>query len=193
MRFLTDRYEYVTMPETWRPRILRNLRADFCAKSAWYYGTATRLRCLRALLSEGTACTCLFRLASLLHRCHLGFVAAVVVKMNSLLTGATIGAGAEIGPGLAICHTGAVVIYTRARLGTNVIIQSGVTIGVEKGRAPVLGDNVFVGTGAKVIGGIRVGNGVRIGANAVVVKDVPDGATAVGVPAKLIAGRGPGG
>jgi serine O-acetyltransferase len=65
-----------------------------------------------------------------------------------------------------------------------------VTIGAERGLAPVLGDDVFVGAGARVLGGVRVGCRVRIGANAVVVADVPDGATVVGVPARVVKIRG---
>jgi serine O-acetyltransferase len=67
-----------------------------------------------------------------------------------------------------------------------VVFEHQVTIGSEKGLAPVLGDDVFVGAGAKIIGGVRVGRGTRIGANAVVISDVPDGATAVGVPARMV-------
>jgi serine O-acetyltransferase len=84
------------------------------------------------------------------------------------------------------------VVNTSVRGGANVVLEGGVTIGAEKDRSPVLGDNVFLGAGARIIGGVRVGSGARIGANAVVVKDVPDGATAVGVPARVVRTRGGG-
>ena len=68
----------------------------------------------------------------------------------------------------------------------NLTIENGVTIGAEKGESPTLGDNVFIGAGAKIIGDVKIGSDVKIGANAVVLKDLPDGATAVGVPARIV-------
>lgn len=66
------------------------------------------------------------------------------------------------------------------------MLEHGVTIGAEKEQSPILGNNIFIGAGAKIIGGVRIGDNVKIGANAVVVKDVPDNATVVGVPARII-------
>ncbi len=186
MKFLTDKFEGVLLSENWRPRLLGDLRADLCAKSIWYYGKAGRLLSLRMLLSDGTLSTVLYRLMSALRRCRLGPLAAIVYKLNSFLTGAVIGRGAEFGPGLIVLHSFGLVINTSVRGGSNVIIEGGVSIGAEKGKSPVVGDNVFIGSGAKVLGEVRVGDGARIGANAVVVKDVPAGATAVGVPAKIV-------
>lgn len=98
---------------------------------------------------------------------------------------------AEIGPGLTISH-GYGTILTADRIGRNLWVHQGVTIGFEYGRGrPTIGDDVFVGAGAKILGPIHVGDGARIGANAVVVKDVPAGATMGGVPARTI--RLPGG
>lgn len=144
---------------------------------------------LRMLFSDGSLCTVLYRMMRASRRCGLGILAAVVYKLNAFLTGAVIGRSAEFGPGLIILHSVGVVVNTSVRGGCNVIIEGGVTIGAEKGRSPVLGDNVYIGSGAKVIGGVKVGNDVRIGANAVVVKDVPDEATAVGVPARIVRTR----
>lgn len=81
-----------------------------------------------------------------------------------------------------------VVMDYRCVIGNNVRIDQQVTIGIrwDEKVAPIIGDNVRIGAGAKVLGSIRIGNGARIGANAVVLTDVPDGATAVGVPAKII-------
>jgi serine O-acetyltransferase len=64
-------------------------------------------------------------------------------------------------------------------------IESGVVIGDNRGGVPVLEDDIFIGSGAKVIGGVRLGTGARVGANAVVLSDVPAGATAVGIPARV--------
>lgn len=86
-------------------------------------------------------------------------------------------------------HNGmGVVLDYRCVIGNNVRIDQHVTIGIrwDEKIAPIIGDNVRIGAGAKILGSIKIGNNARIGANAVVLKDVPDGATAVGVPAKII-------
>ncbi|MBN1557032.1 MAG: serine acetyltransferase [Lentisphaerae bacterium] len=105
-------------------------------------------------------------------------------KMNVWFCGCVIGRGAAFGPELVLIHSNGVVINTAARGGRGIKIEHQTTIGAEKGRAPTLGDNIFVGAGAKIVGGVNIGNNVKIGANAVVVTDIPDGATAVGVPAR---------
>jgi serine O-acetyltransferase len=96
----------------------------------------------------------------------------------------------EIGEGTYCGHRGiAIVIHPEAVIGKRCELGSCVTIGGGgKGKpgAPVIGDDVMISTGAKVLGGVRIGNGVTIGANAVVITDIPDGATAVGVPARII-------
>jgi serine O-acetyltransferase len=96
----------------------------------------------------------------------------------------------DIGPGLVIRH-GYSTILTAERIGADCFVHHEVTIGWddEGARAPVLGRNVYVGAGAKVLGAITIGDDVRIGANAVVLGDVPDGCTAVGVPARIVEGR----
>lgn len=92
----------------------------------------------------------------------------------------------DLGPGLFIQH-GIGTIITAKKIGARCWINQGVTIGwTESGGPPELGDDVRVGAGAKVLGALKIGNGARIGANAVVLKDVPDNATAVGVPARLV-------
>ena len=92
----------------------------------------------------------------------------------------------EIGPGLFIQHGFATIVAAR-RLGANCWINQQVTLGfTQKDQRPVLGDNVFVYAGAKVFGDVTIGDGATIGANAVVLTDVPPGYTAVGVPARLL-------
>jgi serine O-acetyltransferase len=83
-------------------------------------------------------------------------------------------------------HSQGVVINTSVKGGRNVMLEHQVTIGAEKGAYPVLGDNIFIGAGAKILGGVRIGNGAKVGANAVVVDDVPEGATVVGIPARVV-------
>lgn len=92
---------------------------------------------------------------------------------------------ADIGPGLFIQH-GFATIVTARRIGADCWINQQVTIGHVGAGSPVIGDRVRVSAGAKVIGGVTVGNDVVVGANAVVVKDVPDGCTVVGVPARIV-------
>ena len=94
--------------------------------------------------------------------------------------------GTVIGPGLFISH-GQGTILSAERIGANLQVHQGVTVGWDyKGdRRPIIGDDVFIGAGAKILGAITIGDGARIGANAVVVCDVPAGATAAGVPATV--------
>ncbi len=105
-------------------------------------------------------------------------------------TGIEIHPGATIGPSFFIDHGMGVVIGETAEVGANVTLYHGVTLGgtsLNKGkRHPTLGDNVVVGTGAKVLGAITIGEGSRIGANAVVVKDVPPNSVVVGVPGQIV-------
>lgn len=99
---------------------------------------------------------------------------------------------ADIGPGLVVRH-GYSTILTAERIGANCFVHHEVTIGWhdEGDHAPRVGDNVFVGAGAKILGAITVGSNVRIGANAVVLDDVPDGCTVAGVPARIVRGPQP--
>jgi serine O-acetyltransferase len=106
--------------------------------------------------------------------------------------GISIDRNTELGPGLYINHFGGIVVGGSVRIGKNCYLCQGVTIGrdfqqgIEK-KGPIIGDDVFIGAGAKIIGNVIVGNNVFIGANAVVVDNIPDNCIAVGVPAKIIA------
>lgn len=92
------------------------------------------------------------------------------------------------GPGLSIAHYGTIIINPNAKVGNNCRIHEGVTIGATNGskNAPKIGDNCFIGSGAKIIGDIIIGNNVAIGAGAVVVNNIKDNVTVGGVPAKII-------
>lgn len=102
--------------------------------------------------------------------------------------GISIPKSVSIGPGLRIWHFGGIFIHAGVAIGANCTLRQGVTIGnrVENGPVPVIGDDVEFGTYAQVLGGISIGNGCRIGAMSVVLADMPDGSTAVGVPARII-------
>ncbi|HMP77518.1 MAG TPA: serine acetyltransferase [Kiritimatiellia bacterium] len=99
-----------------------------------------------------------------------------------------------IGPGLYIGHFGCIHLNEHVVMGANCNLNQGVTIGKhnrgERKGCPVIGDGVYFGPGAKVFGGIRIGNDVAIGANAVVTRDLPDHAVAVGAPARVISHQG---
>lgn len=99
------------------------------------------------------------------------------------------------GPGLSIAHYGTIVVHSNAKIGANCRIQEGVTIGATNGEdeAAKIGDNCFIGSGAKIIGNVRIGDNIAIGANAVVVKSFPDGNCSLGgVPAVIISKHGSG-
>lgn len=99
------------------------------------------------------------------------------------------------GPGLSIAHYGCTVVNGEAKIGNNCRIHEGVTIGSTNGskEAAIIGDNCFIGTGAKIIGSVRIANNVAIGAGAVVVKDIlEDNVSVAGVPAKVVSNKGSG-
>jgi serine O-acetyltransferase len=98
---------------------------------------------------------------------------------------------ADIAGGLVMPHPNGVVIHSKARIGPNCLIMQQVTIGQNKRERPVIGGHVDIGPGAKVLGGITIGEHARIGANAVVLHDVPPWAVAAGVPARIIGKRSP--
>lgn len=105
----------------------------------------------------------------------------------SIVTQSDIEPRTTFGKRLMLPHPNGVVIHEDAVIGDDCMIMQQVTIGmIGDGEVPVLGNSVYVGAGAKIIGKVKVGDGARIGANAVVVEDVPPGCTAVGVPARLI-------
>jgi serine O-acetyltransferase len=166
--------------------LLQTMREDIRAKASWNYGGQGSRDMLRALLSDGTLAVILYRLMQASH--HVGLAPAEMLfnKVNTVLGQCIIGRGAEFGPGLVLIHSQGVVINGAVHAGQNVLIEHQVTIGAEKGKSPSLGNNVFIGCGAKIVGPVTVGDGARIGANAVVVHDVPADTTVVGIPAKPV-------
>ncbi len=130
------------------------------------------------------------RIAHFLYRHHRYFLSRWISQAGRAFTGIEIHPGAQIGSGLFIDHGMGVVIGETAVIGDNCTIYHNVTLGgtgKEKGRRhPTIGNNVLIGTGAKLLGAINIGNNALIGANAVVLNDVPDEATVVGVPGKVV-------
>lgn len=147
------------------------------------------------LLYSGLHAVIWYRLSSFFLRHGCKFIARMLSQWCKFFTGIEIHPAAKIGRGLFIDHGAGVVIGETAEIGDNVTIYQGVTLGgtgKDTGkRHPTIGDNVLIGAGAKVLGPFRVGNGAKIAANAVVLNEIPDEATAVGVPAKVVrvAGR----
>lgn len=148
------------------------------------------------MFEQGVWVVVLFRFTRMLYLINipvikiiLRILAFLISKLYEIILGVLLSPSTDVGPGLYIGHTRGIVIHPEVKIGKMASIAQGVTIGT-KGlgdtEVPNIGDNVFIGSGAKVLGGIQIGNNVRIGANAVVITDVSDNATAVGVPAKII-------
>lgn len=120
-------------------------------------------------------------------RAFLNILFVPIYIFFSLITGIQIPRGCTIGPGLRIYHFGCIVLNPMTVIGKNCTLRHGVTVGNRQtvDDVPVIGDHVDIGAGAKILGKIRIGNNVSIGANAVVITDVPDNYIAVGVPARI--------
>lgn len=130
------------------------------------------------------------RIAHAFYKRKLFFIARVISQLSRLLTGIEIHPGAKIGRRFFIDHGMGVVIGETCEIGDNVTIFQGVTLGGtgnEKGkRHPTIKDNALISTGAKVLGSITIGENSKVGGGAVVVKDVPDNCTVVGVPGRVV-------
>jgi serine O-acetyltransferase len=134
------------------------------------------------------------RLAHKLYLWKIPLAPRVISQISRFLTGIEIHPGATIGRRFFIDHGMGVVIGETTEIGDDVLLYQGVTLGGtgnEKGkRHPTLGNGVVVGTGAKVLGNIRIGDRVKIGAGSVVVHPVPDNSTVVGIPGRVVRTRG---
>ncbi len=134
-----------------------------------------------------------YRFANLAWRRNFYLMGRLISNLGRFVTGVEIHPGAEIGQRFFIDHGMGVVVGETSKVGDDVTLYQGVTLGgtsLEKGkRHPTIGDGVIIGSGAQVLGPLNVGNGARIGANAVVLQDVPPGAIMVGIPAKIVMGR----
>jgi len=140
-------------------------------------------------LYQGLHALVAYRISHFFYNLHLFFTARLISQASRFTTGIEIHPGARIGKEFFIDHGMGVVIGETAIIGDNVLLYQGVTLGgtgLEKGkRHPTIGNNVVIGTGAKVLGNITIGDNSYIGANAVVIKDVPPNSTVVGVPGRI--------
>lgn len=130
-----------------------------------------------------------YKFSNWLYRHRVPMLPKFIWKLNYLLFNCSVPASCTIGSGTKFGYGGmAVILHARTKIGKNCIIGSCVTIGGKSGwyEVPVIGDNVEIHSGAKIIGPVRIGNNVIIGANAVVTKDIPDNCVVAGIPAKII-------
>lgn len=156
-----------------------------------------------ALVNKSMRLSIWFRLASALRKesersvlyLPLFVFCECIYRILSMLAGVDISTKATIGGGILFSHTFGIVISHSTIVGENLRLYQGVTIGATRdekvgNRSPIIGNNVTISAGAKVIGNITIGDNVLIGANAVVNKDVPSGAVVAGIPAKIISMKG---
>ena len=164
----------------WRETIAAYKARDPAARSTWEI----------VLLYPGFRAVMRHRRANWYYRHGLHFLARYVSQRTRHMTGIEIHPGATIGRRLVIDHGMGIVIGETAEVGDDVLLYQGVTLGgtgKDTGkRHPTIGNNVLIGSGAKVLGPFTVGDNSRIAANAVVLKEVPPGCTAVGVPARIV-------
>ena len=155
------------------------------------YRNDPAVRNIEFILYPGWQAITFHRLNHLLWKLRLPFIPRLLSQINRFLTGLEIHPGATIGKGFFVDHGAGVVIGETAIIGDNCVLFHNVTLGGtgkhHGKRHPTLGNNVFVGTGAILLGPITVGDNVKIGANTfVVMRDIPSNTSVVGTPAKII-------
>lgn len=142
------------------------------------------------LLYNGLHAILLYRLSHWLWGAHCRFLARFVSQIARWLTGVEIHPAAQIGRRLVIDHGTGIVVGATTVIGDDCLLYQGVTLGgtgvMQGKRHPTLGSNVMVGSGAKVLGSIFIGDNSRVASNAVVLKDVPENSTVVGVPGRVV-------
>jgi len=178
--------------------IFKRLQEDIDAFMARDPAARSRLEIL--LCYPGLHALLIWRLSSFLWRCRLFLLARIVSQLGRSITAIEIHPGARIGRRFVIDHGTGVVIGETAEIGDDVTLYQGVTLGgiapsvdsrtqVDVKRHPTLQTGVIIGSGAQILGPIVIGEQARVGANSVVTRDVAPGATAVGIPAHLVASR----
>jgi len=191
LEFKTDDLDYSEINE-YLPSILNFFVSD--VNAAFNKDPAARTLIEVLTSYPGIKAVLLYRIAHFFWKLRLPYIPRYISGIARDLTAVEIHPGAEIGSEFFIDHGAGVVIGETAQIGNNVTIYAGVVLGgtnlEQKKRHPTLGDNVVVGTGAKILGPITLGDNVRVGANSVVVNDVPPNCVVVGVPAKIVSKRG---
>lgn len=157
----------------------------------------SRLRIMKLFItSDGFRAVCLYRIGNWLLRHNFGTISKIFSRMIFHGSQCSISLTAEIGPGFCIQHCGDIVIGGSTIIGKNCDIRQGVTFGGNVGKSknsqmqPIVGDNVLIGAGAKILGPIIIGSNSVVGANAVVITDIPPNSVAAGIPARVISKDG---
>jgi serine O-acetyltransferase len=181
-----------------REQLLRCWRADLYRYDA---ETSTRALLKRVVAHPGYRYTFAMRLCAYLRGARprpvyrpLELVSKLWLRRLRHAYGIDVPASTRVGPGLYINHPGGIVVHNQATIGANCNLSHGVTLG-ESNRGPrkgfpVVGDGVYIGPGAKLVGAVHVGDDVAVGANCVVTSDVPDHAVVAGVPGRVISQDG---
>ena len=151
---------------------------------------AARSRLEIFLLYQGVHAVIYHRIAHFFYKHNLKFLARLVSQWSRFWTGIEIHPGAKIGRRLVIDHGMGIVIGETAEIGDDCLIYQGVTLGgtgvMQGKRHPTLGNNVMIGSGAKVLGPIKIGDNARVAANSVVLREVPENSTVVGIPGRIV-------
>lgn len=159
---------------------------DLKAKSEWCYGSTTLRNLLKTCLTDGTMAMFWYRLMQWAGSWKLAPLAMVFNKCNAIFCQCIIGRGADFGRRFVIIHSQGIVINGSVKAGDDIKLEHQVTIGAERNTSPELGSDIFIGAGAKIIGAVQIGSHAKIGANAVVVKNVDSYTTVGGIPARVI-------
>ncbi len=166
-------------------KLLREIAADTASIAKSFTGGDLALRELvAAFLQDGSQALALARLRQAARRHHVPIFGSIARRLQTALFGIEISKDARLGEGVLFLHTVGIVIGGDSQIGDRVMFLGSNTIGsVNKSAYPKIGNDVVIGAGARILGPVTIGDGASIGANAVVLRDVPAGAVAVGVPA----------
>jgi len=170
---------------------MKNIKLDFLR-----YGSKRPPNLLVLLLfsltNPGFNCVMIFRMQNAILNRGMGIIARMLRSWNLMITGADISPGAEIGPGLLIQHPSGIVIGQGVKIGANCTVLHQVTLGEKYANSsgdhlyPTIGDSCVLGAGSKLLGSVVLGANVTIGANSLVLSNVPANSTAVGIPARVV-------
>jgi len=158
------------------------------------YDPATKSKLEILFLYPGIKAWMLHKISHALYSAAVPFLPRFISEISRLITGIDVHPGAKIGRRVIMDHAMGVVIGETAIVGDDVLLYQGVTLGgtslEQSKRHPTIGNNCVIGAGAKILGNIHIGEGSRVGANSVVVKNVPAGSTVVGIPGKIVSEGG---
>ena len=166
--------------------LLGLIHSDLQAKARWMYHADSRRALLKTLAADGTITMLLYRLMQASQKRHLGGLAMLFNKLIAIFGQCAIGRNADFGPAFVLLYSNGIMINGSVRGGSHVMLAHQITIGEERNLAPVLGNHVYIGAGARLMGPLIVGDHTKIGANSVVLSNVPDGATVLGIPARVV-------